>query len=417
MYDMIKIHFYLESRIVKTGVPVSRERPIILSVSYSSHRIKTYTGRKVQEQEWDKATERMKPLYSNADEFNTALDLMMKRVEGRFLEIMAGGRIPDPLQFQQEMKVMVKSESPQFFELVLRFMEANSASWSLSTLKKMKTFYSQLKEFSLSRSITILPGAVNQTFGEELALFFREKGLKDSSIKKNLDLLKWFMNWSLRMGLVYNRDFQMIRFAPAKNSSIQTDIYLKWEELSTFFEFEGLSKKEAWCRDIFCFISFTGIRFATVCKLNRESLVEKYIQFGDKQKGRVLLNGFALEIIRKYQNRFYRGNSLFPMISLITFHKHLKSAAAKSGLNRLLPPLPVSSSPVPVHSLMSAQAAINSFYANAARMGVQAGTDLKGDSPKSRILRASGALLLAEEKQLNTANLIYESFRSSGARP
>ncbi len=417
MCDMIKIHFYLESRIAKTEAAVNRECPLILSVSYSSHRIKTYTGRKVRETEWDKTTERVKSVYSTSEGINTYLVLLAQRVDLRFREIMAGGFVPDPFMLKQELKIMVKSETPQLFDLLLRFMELNSISWSPSTLKKMKTFYSQLKEFSLTRHHTILPGSVNNSFGEALVLFYRGKGLKDTSIKKNLDLLKWFMNWCLRTGLVFNRDFQLIRFTPPKSNSIQTDTYLRWEELAAFFELEGLTKKEAWCRDIFCFISFTGIRFASIGKLTRGSLAENSIQSGNKQNDRVLLNGFALEIVAKYQSKYYRGNSLFPPVSLITFHKHLKSAAAKADLNRLPPHVPGRLSPVPLHSLMSAQTAINSFFANAVRMGVQSSTYLKGDSPKSRILAASGALLLAEEKQLTTANLLYESFRSTGPRP
>lgn len=414
---MTGFHFYLEKRNSKEGKGFKRECPVILSFSYSAFRIKTYTGRKIHEYEWDKEAERVKPAYFKSEEFNRYLSLLRERVEKYFNEVRESGIIPDQVQFQKEIKKMVKTDVPVFFDLLIRFIEENNGKWSLSTYKKMKTFYSQLKDFSNTMKENILPGMINQAFAEKLTGYYREKGLKDTSIKKNLDLLKWFMNWALRKELIFNRDYGQICFVPVKNSENHNDIYLRWEEIISFYQFEGFTKKEEWCRDIFCFIAFSGIRFSKLKDFKKGCVDGSYIQAPGGRMEKILLNKFAGELCKKYENRFYRSNTLFPLVSLITFHKHLRSAALKSGLKRSLFSKTTDSSFVPLHKLMSAQTAINTYFANMLRLDIPNGFNTSRKSAQSRIFQLSGALRLSEEKQIATSDFLYEGLRTSGSHP
>jgi site-specific recombinase XerD len=419
MYEMMNLHYYLEKRNDKEGRALSRECPVIVSFSYSSYRVKTYTGRKILEQEWDKSTERVKPIYLKAIEFNDYLDLLNERVHGYFKETHGIGRIPDPTRFQKELKKMAKSEVPSFFNLIIRFMEENSVKWSISTYKKMKTFYAQLKEFSEGKNESIQPGMINQQFADRLVKFYRDKGLKDTSIKKNLDLLKWFLNWGVRNGLIFNRDFEHIRFSPDKSVGNHNYTFLKWDELTGFYNFSDLTKKEEWSRDIFCFISFTGIRFAKMGRLTKGSMNGRYIQTDEERSRKYFLNRFSTEICRKYENKYYRNNSLFPVVSLITFHKHLRSAAFKAGLNRTLFTDAGLYTPDVLHKLISAQTAINTFYASAVRLDIPGGLNSMSNvnSTKARIFELSGAQKFSEDKQISTSDQLYETIRGSGQCP
>jgi integrase len=414
MYEMANLHFYLEKRTDKKGTPLTRECPVILSFSFSSTRLKTYTGRKIREMEWDKSKERVTNIYGKAEEFNAYLDLLSVRVETRFREILETGINPDPQNFKREMKKMVKSEIPSFFNLLLRFIEESSPKWNTSTYKKMRTFYSHLKDFSSQRNGIMNAGAVNQLLADELIEFYRRKGSKDTSIKNNLGLLRWFMNWCLAKNLIFNRDFEQIRFSPDKNLARHNEVFLKWDELTSLYSCGGLVKKEEWCRDIFCFIAFTGLRFSKLSKLRKESVNGRYLIPGDDQGRNILLNRFSAELCKKYENKYYRNNTMFPPISLITFHKHLHSAARKACLSRMLFASPSDQEPQPLYKLTSAQTAINTYFAHGVRLDVP---DLKansGQSTKSRIVAVSGALKLAEEKQILTTDKLYESIRNSG---
>jgi integrase len=415
MYDMIHIHFYLERRNSKDGVSNSRECPVILSCSYSSCRVKTYTGRKISEKEWDKLTERLLPVYHKSERFNSYLDLLSERVKRYFAENSSDGIPPEYAIFRKEIRKMVKAEVPVFFDLLMRFIEENSSKWSLSTYKKMKTFYSQLKEFSVQTNERIVPGAVNQEFADKLVYFYRSRDLRDTSIKKNLDLLKWFMNWGLKNGLVFNRDFENIRFSPVKGIEKHKDYFLKWDELCHFYEFRGLTKKEEWCRDIFCFIAFTGIRFSRINLYKKSGVTERYVQMENSGKGKILLNRFAIEIAGKYENRFYINNSLFPGMTLITFHRHLRSGAFKAGLSRSISVQVSDSSTQALSRLISAQTAINTYSAHAVRLDIPGSLKFSGNSRTARIIQLSGTYKLAEEKQIITSDKLYESVTSSGS--
>jgi integrase len=419
MYEMANLHYYLEKRNVKEKTNLSRECPVILSFSYFSFRVKTYIGRKIEEQEWDKTTERVKPIYSKSEEINAYLEMLGNRVEGYFSEMEAAGRIPDPSEFKKEVKKMIKFEVPSFFNLLLRFIEENQRFWRLSTYKKMKTFYSQLKEYSIVRNEPMIPGMVNQILADKLINFYRERGLGDISIKKNLDLLKWFMNWCRKNNLIFNRDYENISISPVKSSNGNKDIYLRWDELIRFYCYDGLPRKEEWCRDIFCFIAFTGIRFSKINSLKKSDIDGRYIQQSENHDQKILLNRFSGEICKKYENRFYRNNTIFPGLSLITFHKHLKKAASGSGLNRSVSVNSNVSALDVLNKQISAKIAINTYYANAVRLDnpeiIKALS--KGLSSKSRIIALSGSLKLAEEKQITTTNHLYESIRNSGTRP
>ena len=420
MYEMAGLHFYLEKRNVKNeGVISIRECPVILSFSYSSLRVKTYTGRKVKEEEWDKTKERIKTIYAHAEKFNSYLDQLEERVNAYYIDMQSSSRIEDPVILQKELRRMVKSDSLSFFGLLLVFIEQGNQQWSSSTYKKMKTFYSQLKEFSLESEKEIIPGMINQAFADNLVYFYRKKGLKDTSIRKNLDLLKWSMNWGLKKGLIFNRDYQLIQFSPEKTKILNEEIFLRWEELIALYEVGGLSKKQEWSRDIFCFIAFTGIRFTEITKLRKESLNGRFILKGEVSTQKILLNRFSMEICRKYENKYYRNNTFLPVLSLITFHKHLQSAGLISGLNRSVYKIGNDSKPCHLHQLLSSRTAINTYFANALKLDntLMLTTAVKANSSKSRIMALSGGLKLAEEKQIQTSDKLYESIRSAGPGP
>jgi hypothetical protein len=179
---------------------------------------------------------------------------------------------------------------------------------------------------------------------------------------------------------------------------------------------EGLSKKQEWCRDIFCFIAFTGIRFSGISKLRKDNLNGSFIINGLVSSQKILLNRFSMEICRKYERKYYKNNTLFPAITLITFQKHLEAAGLKSGLNRLVYHASNDSKPTPLHELLTARTAINTCFANALKLdnSLMLTNPVSANSSKSRILALSGALKLAEEKQILTSDKLYESIRSAG---
>lgn len=405
---MYKLHYYLERR--KSGNEPGGERPLILSLSFKARRIKIYTGIKVNEASWDRLTERMLPVFADSPETNQKLDELQRRVSLYLNEQFERNSLPDTSVLQTEIKKMLKTEVYSFFGLMLDFIETNHSHWKPATFKKMKSFYGQLKKYSVSKEGIMMPSSVNQDFADGLIEFYRRRNLQNSSIKKNIDLLKWFMNSCLKKGLIYNRDFQSINFSPSLPSSAPVDIFLKWDELLALYKHGGLSKKEVWARDIFCFIVFSGIRFSSIASLKKDYLNGNNLKLGKDNNHAVSLNKFALEICNKYENKYYKNNSIFPPLSLISFHKYLRMASKKAGHNRVLRLGDGESKAISLCDVISAKVAINTHYSMSVRLGIRPENyPLNGASAKQRILQLPGQIKQAEENQFQLSEKLYES--------
>lgn len=411
---MNTIHFYLEKRKVSGIRDISRECPIILSCSYSSKRIKIYTGLKIRESAWDFSLERAQRIFADSLVINNYLDVTRERVS-KYIQLKNESRQKlDLNSTKSEIKKLLKSKSPDFFELLLKFLEENSTRWSQSSYKKMKTFYLQMKTFSEEQLARIQLSDVNQQFADKLVAFYRNNGLQDTTIKKNLELLRWFMNWGLKEGFVHNRDYEKIRFEVSPIKEIRNIYFLKWDELISFFDCRNLTKKEEWSRDIFCFIAFSGMRFSKLTALKKINFSYPFIVNDDSKKSKIHLNPFALEILRKYENKYYKSNTLFPSMSIITFLKHLKSGARKAGLERMLFPENNNYYPIPLSEKISAQLALNTYIAHSLRLGNTSIVKKNDKSAVSLIRTISGVYEQADEKQKAISEQLYESIRNTG---
>lgn len=396
---MIKIHYYIESRKGPGGTRKSSDEdcPLILSVVFPGQRIMVYTGRKVKRNQWDKSAERMFPVFSGAYGFNEYLTQLKNRV-GEFAgSLLEQGSVLNRKEIRGEIRKLVKTDNPPFFSMLIEIIERNQPEWKSSTYRKMKSFYNGLREFSSGGYGEILTSRINASFSVQLVEFYRKKGLKDTSIKKNLDLLKWTMRMGVKQGMAMNRDFTEIRFTPERATQVSDPVCLNWSELITLYKTTGLDKKEEWCRDIFCFIAFTGIRFSDIHVLMKESVQGNNIRTGNEGNTKVLLNRFAEAICNRYANRYYRSNTLFPLISLITFNKYIKLVAQKSGLKRV-----TGSGGKLLQNEISARSAISTFRFHSVRLGLtRLGDKELNKDPLSR--------RLAAEKYLEESARLYES--------
>ena len=92
-------------------------------------------------------------------------------------------------------------------------------------------------------------------------------------------------------------------------------IYLNRDELFKLYQLIGLSRKEERIRDIFCFICFTGIRYSVLKQIKKYNLTADYITFPDPLiKKSIPLNQYAKDILKKYTNVYFRGETLFPAL-------------------------------------------------------------------------------------------------------
>jgi integrase len=173
------------------------------------------------------------------------------------------------------------------------------------------------------------------------------------------------------------------------------------------FESERLSR----VRDLFCFASFTGLRFSDLKELNREHHRENAIVKNHKKTQKIIstsLNEFAKEILSKYSDEPY----LLPRISHDKANEYIKECfrviaktqPEKEGFNRLVTKKSVIGNVVeeevkPLHEAITFHIARKTFITNSIMLGVNI-----------KVLQDMGAPL--REKDLRKYLKINDAFKS-----
>jgi site-specific recombinase XerD len=84
------------------------------------------------------------------------------------------------------------------------FIDENHNKWSIHTLRKIRTNYHHLRKFAETEQIEIEFSRIDRNFLEQYIRFLRIKyNHSNNTISKNLDVLKWFLNWATTRG--YNK--------------------------------------------------------------------------------------------------------------------------------------------------------------------------------------------------------------------
>lgn len=161
-------------------------------------------------------------------------------------------------------------------------------------------------------------------------------GLKNSTIRKKLDYLAWFLNWATDHG--YNTNMTYKTFKPTLKTTQKKVIYLTKPELEMLTQMsipQGCSHLEA-VRDVFLFCCFSGIRHSDAYNLRRNDIKEDHIEITTVKTAdsiSIELNGVTRSIIEKYKNYDFAENRALPAIQNQPMNRELKELCRLAGIN------------------------------------------------------------------------------------
>lgn len=234
-------------------------------------------------------------------------------------------------EFNQRLGKKVKPERT-IFEYHAEFMteQGHESQWSDSTYKEHRTIQRRLKDFAPKLEFEDLTQNGLSKFVDYLQTIqvnSKKKGLKNSSIRKNLDNLKWFLRWATNKG--YNKEMSFTTFQPKLKEVKNEIVYLTWEELIKVYNFKvpSICPHLEEVRDVFCFCCFTSLRYSDVANLKRTNVFEDYIQvttIKTYETLRIELNDYSKKILDKYKNETYKRNLALPVISNQKMNDYLK---------------------------------------------------------------------------------------------
>lgn len=386
------IIFSLESR-KKNGVPIIKNVPIRMRVVYAGHRIEFTTGYRIDLAKWDTDKQRVKngctnKLKQSASDINSDLNKYYTDIQAVFKEYEVQSLIPTPTQIkdafnERQNKDNRSYQADKLVNIFDEFIKESSKqnNWTESTIKKLTTVKNHLKAYD--KDLTFESLTLNVL--AEYVTHLHSIDLRNNTINKQINLLKWFLRWGIEKGYSKNNVFES--FKPKLKTTPKKVIFLTWDELTALREFDILETKKYLerVRDVFLFCCYTGLRYSDVYNLKRSDVKGDFIEITTIKTAdslRIELNKYSHPILEKYKDIHFEGNKALPVISNQKMNDYLKELGELAGLNEPIRETYYKGNEridevTPKYALLGTHAGRRTFICNSLSMGIPAQTVMK----------------------------------------
>lgn len=306
-------------------------------------------GQSVNIDSWDADTQRVKPSNPDAttinriiDEWRSAIGEVMARYE------LLEKRIPDPGEVKELFNDLVGRNtavkeviqdpvSLSFFQVYDKFTSTvgNENQWTAATFQKFKALKKRLQTFDRLLSFHTLTDAKMQEFVAHMM----KKGLKNTTIAKNLAFVRWFVRWAAVHGYYSGNVHETFRpKLKGTDGNAKEIIYLTKEEVRAISEmtFTDADRHLEHTRDVFLFCCYTGLRFSDVAKLKRCDVKDTYIDVVTQKTVdglKIELNKHSRAILDKYKDIKFRHDLALPVPCNVRMNLYLKDIAKAAGID------------------------------------------------------------------------------------
>ena len=287
--------------------------------------------------------------YFEATEFYPTMEQLLKRYDEKMSGITP--EKPEPAKKQEKPKEM------DFFKAYEEFMfecgEKNA--WTEATFEKMyamredyKTFRKNLKFSDLTEK-TLTEFVVYLRDVKKLRTPRKSKGdregydeddligLKNSTIKKKLGYMRWFLNWATEKGYNTNRAYKT--FQPTLKQTQKKVIFLTKEELKMVRDLD-LSGDNAFLepvRDIFLFCCFSSLRYSDASSLRWNDVRDDHVEVTTVKTAdsiSIEINDMMRFILDKYKAIPCKGGLVFPYYTNQAMNRDLKMLCKLAGIDQ-----------------------------------------------------------------------------------
>ena len=350
---------------------------IRMRVSFNSQRIDFKTGHSILDLDyWDDSIGFVKDDYKGpkgetALSINNSLRNLRDQMDTAFKYYEAMDVIPTLSQIQKkyeerlsgvipkrpepEKKREQKPKEPDMFIVFDEFTRkcGEKNAWTIATFEKMsalradlqnfgpKVKLSELNEDALTRFVgylrdekKVFPAKKKKNAEEDEEEKAVQGGLNNTTIKKKLEYLTWFLRWARDVGYPVNPAFKT--FKPTLKQTQKPIIYLTKEELQRVKDLDLSGSKLEPVRDIFLFCCFSSLRHSDADNLRRSDIKEDHmdvttIKTGDSVS--IELNDITKAILEKYKDVPFKDNKALPSFTNQAMNRSLKELCQLAEIN------------------------------------------------------------------------------------
>ena len=274
-------------------------------------------------------------------------------VQKAFKERMSGilPKRPEPEKKKREQKLKEADMFVVFDEFTRKCGEKNA--WTIATFEKMSALKADLQNFGPKIKLSELnEDALTKFVGylrDEKKVFPAKKkkdaeedeeekavqvGLNNTTIKKKLEYLTWFLRWARDVGYPVNPAFKT--FKPTLKQTQKPIIYLSKEELQRVKNLDLSGSKLEPVRDIFLFCCFSSLRHSDADNLRRSDIKGDHmdvttIKTGDSVS--IELNDITKAILEKYKDVPFKDDKALPSYTNQAMNRSLKELCQLAEIN------------------------------------------------------------------------------------
>lgn len=350
---------------------------IQMHVTFNAQRVRFSTGCQIDSLDaWDKRSELVVSGYKGSKgetdiSINNTLRNARDQMDTVFKYYEVNGIIPSIAQVSEKYAELLKGimpekpdsgkrkNTPGFWEVFDAFVSecGEKNAWSDATYEKMAALKEDLSSYKMDLKFSDLDesgltGWVHYLRDEKKLKTPRKKkgdrgeydqeditGLKNSTIRKKLDYLAWFLNWATEHD--FNSNMSYKTFRPTLKATQKKVIYLskaELEQVKTLLIPPSHSHLEA-VRDVFLFCCFSGLRHSDVYNLRRNDIKSDHIEITTVKTAdsiSIELNSVTRSILEKYKDFNFSGNKALPVIQNQPMNRELKELCKLAGINETI---------------------------------------------------------------------------------
>lgn len=222
----------------------------------------------------------------------------------------------------------------QVFDIFTETMGKQN-QWTPSTHEKFAALRRHLHDFDPQLSFPM----INESKMQEYLSCLGKKGMRNTTIAKNLAFVRWFLRWAAQKGYyignVHDTYKPKLKGTDGNSKEI---IYLTQEEVKVLENHVFLPTQAALerVRDVFLFGCFTGLRYSDIAKLKRTDIKDGFIDVVTEKTVdglRIELNKHSQAILDKYKNCSFANDLALPVISNVKMNAHLKILGQVCGID------------------------------------------------------------------------------------
>lgn len=317
-------------------------------------------------------------------EINRMLDYLEDEISKIFYEFEISNHMPTISEVRELLRPE-KKPKVTFEQSYLQFIidGEKHRDWATNTVKSVR----QVKNLVLKFDSDVTLADIDEKWLDSFVEYQKRHKLSDkkystgsdgfsnSVIQKNCRVLRWFLKWAAEKKLVSSSLAE--NFHPHLKTIRKPVIFLTWEELMRVYNLQlpiGSWLDKA--RDLFCFQSFTSLRYSDIAFLSPDQVGEDVIRIVTVKTATTLeidLNKYSRSILNKYSG-IYSDRAL-PYLTNFQLNYYIKQVGKLAEINETISISQYYGSDRvverrPKWDLLSSHAGRRTFICNALALGI-----------------------------------------------